>query len=422
MAFFHPKSFLPHSSRLSTRSSLHSHSAFNAPLQPQPREQGHQTKESASGPAFSPFPGSGGLKRADCEGIGGRGPANPGEKSSEAPSEPTGRGHRPWAGARPPHSGVLHSPRRERHQSWAARPLGPKADAASVTRFGRLGALRPGSYSARSPGSEHTARAPSAAPQPAGPRQPGKADAGAPRGGRAFGPARRGGSGRRRRAEEGGPGEVGSAGRAAGPKAGGLSEEDASAKARGGPGLPVGGGWRRLAGSGPGRDRRPPAAPFAAFPSACSAYRPPSRKQTTRRVASRTAASREASRGPERPPRAPASRAPAPTPPRDRGTRPGARPQPLPPRRGLSTHRSQQGRGPTAGAGSPCASARELRRRARRRGRLGALPASQARRPAARLRGGPRGRAPRAARAGGAAPLRPRATPPHVGALRARGV
>lgn len=51
-------------------------------------------------------------------------------------------------------------------------PLGPRLDVASVTRFGRLGALRPGSFSARSPGSEHTARAPSVAPQPAGPRCP----------------------------------------------------------------------------------------------------------------------------------------------------------------------------------------------------------------------------------------------------------
>lgn len=56
------------------------------------------------------------------------------------------------------------------------------------------------------------------------------------------------------------------------------------------------------------------------------------------------------------------------------------------------------------------------------KGRLRALPASRARRWAAGIWGGPRGRAPRAGPVGGAAPSRHGATPPHVGALRARGI
>ena len=62
------------------------------------------------------------------------------------------------------------------------------------------------------------------------------------------------------------------------------------------------------------------------------------------------------------------------------GARPGARPRPLPPRRGLSTHRSLQGRGMTASAGSPCASGG-------RGGRLGPPPANMDDARASRSRG-----------------------------------
>lgn len=198
---------------------------------------------------------------------------------------------------------------------------------------------------------------------------------------------------------------MGSAGRATGPEAGGLSEEG-SAWGRERKGMGWAGGWSRPAGSGPGRDRPP-----RPHPSPLLLLRVPG-----------PPAALPLTNGPDGWHLGSPDRSfPGPTPPRDWGgpargspAAPSPTPRPLHPpgaagpradgRRGVSVRLRQA---PTQGLalrppqGSPQGRPRE--------------PGSED----ARLRGGPRG--PSCA-GGGAAPSRRRATPPHVGASRARGV